>query len=64
MENRKRTLIDFMMAHPFIFMVIITSICESISSVVHSIINKNSTKDSYIFEPENCKSCGSTEEEE
>ena len=71
MKDRKTNIWDFMCDHPFISMMIISSICETVTAII-----RPRKKVSYIFQPTDCKcdtceedpgeckSCGSTEEEE
>ena len=68
MKDRKTSIWDFMCDHPFISMMIISSICETISTII-----RPRRKSSFYFGPsdketvidaEDLKSCGSTEEEE
>lgn len=69
MKDRKTNIWDFMCDHPFISMMIISSICETVSAII-----RPRKKVSYIFQPTDCqcdtcedpgecKECGSTEEE-
>ena len=69
MKDRKTNVWDFMCDHPFISMMIISSICETVGYIIRP-RRKESVR--YIFSnegnneeaTENMKECGSTEQEE
>lgn len=64
MEKRNRNIFDFMCEHPFITMMMFSSVCEAIAAIAKP-RKVEPDHGRYAWgESEDMKSCGSTEEEE